>query len=216
MEMVFRKAYTMPVPPGAEIAERDGQRIARWRLRNGQLRTAEVVNCEDGLIRVRGQSRYYLARYRDGDGQVVEVATGAKDAVAARAVLAQLERRAELIRSGVLTQAEGDAADHAGVSLKKHLDAYVQHLEAKGCEPRRIGMLRCRLERLVKECGFCRLNKMSAGPGEQWLVARKDEGMTANIYTDPRLLDVVGALAALPSLTNETTGQATACTRASA
>ncbi|MCC7291463.1 MAG: site-specific integrase [Phycisphaerales bacterium] len=185
--MVYRKAYTMPVPPGAEITERDGQRIARWRLRNGQLRTAEVVNCEDGLIRVRGQSRYYLARYRDGDGQVVEVATGAKDAVAARAVLAQLERRAELVRSGVLTRAEGDAADHAGVSLKRHFDAFVQHLEAKGCEPRRIGMLRCRLERLARECGFGRLNKMSTGAVEQWLVACKDEDMgaaTRNSYRE--------------------------------
>lgn len=40
--------------------------------------------------------------------------------------------------------------------------------------------------------------------------------LTANIYTDPKLLDVAGALAALPSLTNETAAQATACTRASA
>lgn len=40
--------------------------------------------------------------------------------------------------------------------------------------------------------------------------------LTANIYTDPKLLDITGALAALPSLTNQTAAQATACTKASA
>jgi integrase len=187
MGMVFRKRYTMPIPPGAEITERDGQRIARWRLRNGQLRTAEVVDSEDGRTRVRGQSRFFLARYRDGTGQIVEVATGCKDLVAARAVLTQLERRAELVRAGVLTVTEDAAADHAGAPLARHLDAYERHLHAKGGNPRRMSLLRRRLERLARECGFSRLNKMSAGQIEHWLVAQKDAGMgaaTRNSYRE--------------------------------
>ncbi len=87
MGMIFRKQYTMPIPSGAEITGRDGQRIARWRLRNGQPRSAEVVDCKDGKLRVRGQSRLYMARYRDGSGEIVEIATNCKDQVAARAVL---------------------------------------------------------------------------------------------------------------------------------
>ena len=71
MGMIFRKQYTMPIPSGAEITERDGQRIARWRLRNGQLRSAEIVDCKDGKVRVRGKSRSYMARYRDGIGEIV-------------------------------------------------------------------------------------------------------------------------------------------------
>ncbi|MFH1110132.1 MAG: site-specific integrase [Planctomycetota bacterium] len=187
MGMIFKKAYTMPIPVGAEIAERDGRRIARWRLRNGQPRSAEVVDCKDGKLRVRGQSRLYMARYRDGNGQVVEVATNCKDEVAARAVLVQLERRAELIRSGVMTAAESDAADHAGAPLSRHLDFYERHLRAKGCDPRRISMLRRRLERLARECRFSRLNKMSAGPVERWLVERAEAGMgaaTRNSYRE--------------------------------
>ena len=66
MGMVYKKAYTMPAPPGAEIVERDGKRVARWRLRNGQLRTAEVVDGKNGKLRVRGQSRLHLARYLSG------------------------------------------------------------------------------------------------------------------------------------------------------
>ena len=179
MGMIFRKQYTMPIPPGAEINERDGQRLARWRLRNGQLRSAEVVDCPDGKLRVRGQSRLYMARYRDGRGAVIEVATGCKDEVAARAVLTQLERRAELVRAGVMTPAESDAADHAAAPLSRHLDRYEQHLRAKGGDPRRISMLRRRIERLARECHFSRLNKMSAGSIELWLVEQADAGMAA-------------------------------------
>ena len=179
MGMVFRKAYTMPIPPGAEIIEHDGRRIARWRLRNGQHRSGEVVDGRDGKVRVRGQTKSYSARYRDGCGQVVEVATGCKDVVAARAVLTRLERRAELIRAGVMTAAESDAADHADKPLASHLDAYERHLRAKGCDPRRISMVRRRLERLARECRFPRLNKLAAGPVEGWLVEQVDAGLSA-------------------------------------
>lgn len=187
MGMVFKKRYTMLISPGAEVTERDGQRVARWRLRNGQLRSAEVVDCKDGKLRVRGQSRYFLARYRGGSGEIVDVPTRCKDEVAARAVLAQLERRAELVRAGVLTQAESDASDCAGVPLSRHFDAYERHLRVKGCDPRRISMLRRRLERIARECGFSRLNKMSAGSVEHWLVAQQDTGMgaaTRNSYRE--------------------------------
>ncbi len=179
MGMVYRKQYTMPIPPGAEIIERGAQRVARWRLRNGKLRSAELVDCKDGKVRVRGQTKAYSARYRDGCGQVVEVATGCKDEVAARAVLTRLERRAELIRAGVITAAESDAADHADKPLARHLDAYQRHLRAKGCNPRRISMLRSRLDRLARECRFPRLNKLAAGPVEGWLVDQVDAGLSA-------------------------------------
>lgn len=179
MGRVYRKAYTMPAPPGAEIVEKDGQRVARWRLRNGQVRTAEIIDGEGDPLRVRGESRFYIARYRDGSGEVIEVATGCRDEMAARTVLTQLERRAELVRAGVMTEAEDEVADHASVPVKRHLEAYVRHLEAKGGDARRISMLRVRLDRLMDECGFKRLNRMAAGPVEQWLLARKDDGLSA-------------------------------------
>ncbi len=136
MATVHRKAYTMPLPKRAQIIERDGVRIARWRLRNGKLRTAEVVDGQDGTIRVRGRSAFYTAKYRDGSGETIELSTGCRDETAARAILAQLERRAELVKAGVLTLAESDSASHGKVALKRHLDAYQKHLDVKGCAPR--------------------------------------------------------------------------------
>jgi len=177
--MIYRKQYTMPLPIGAEIVERDGQRIARWRLRNGQLRSAEVVDSANGKLRVRGQSKFHMARYRDARGDVVEVSTNCKDAVAARAVLAKLERQAELIRAGVLSDEEVTVAEHASQPLSKNLDDYERHLRAKSCNPRRVSMVRRRLERLVKECRFTSLTKMSPGPVEQWLVEQADLDLSA-------------------------------------
>ena len=81
MGTLFHKMYTMPIPPGAEITECDGQRVARWRLRNGQPRSADVLDGRDGKVRVRGKTRHYTARYRDGNGNVVEVATECRDRV---------------------------------------------------------------------------------------------------------------------------------------
>lgn len=179
MGHVYRKQYTMPVPKGAQIVEADGRRVARWKLRNGRFRTAEVVQAQDGSIRVHGRSSNFMARYRDGHGQIVESATGCRDEVAARAVLAQLERCAELVRAGVLTEIECRSAEHARESSQHHLDAYERHLQAKGGDPRRVGMLRKRLERLIDECKFTRLDKLSAGPLEQWLVQKRDEDMSA-------------------------------------
>lgn len=180
MGMVFHKAWTTPVPRGAEIVEHNGKRIARWQLRNGQWRTAEVVDCRDGKLRVRGQSRFYMARFRDGRGQMVEVATRCRDLVAARAVLAQLERRAELVRAGVMSDAESTAADHVDVPLARHLDAYEKHLKAKGGNDRRISMLRARLERLFTACRFAKLGALSSGPIEEWLVAQAESGLSAS------------------------------------
>jgi integrase len=188
MGTVLKKAYTMPIPPGAEFTERNGRRIARWRLRNGEFRSGEVVDdCKDGKLRVRGQSRYYMARYRDGAGRVVEVATSCTDVIAARRILSDLERRAELVRSGLLTEAENYATDHVGQPLSRHLDAYVRHLRAKGGNDRRIAMLRARIDRIARECRFTKLNKLSAGPVENWLVEQAELGMspvTRNCYRE--------------------------------
>ncbi len=179
MGTVYKKKYTQPLPKGAEIIEVDGVRIAHWRLRNGEQRSAEVIDGRDGSVRARGESEYYMARYRNGENRIVENSTGCRDKVAAQSFLAKVQRRAELVKAGVLTDAEASMADHAAVSLSKHLDAYEKHLQAKNGEKRRISMVRRRLERLFEDCRFTKLNKMAAGPVEDWLVEQAEKGMSA-------------------------------------
>ena len=79
---------------------------------------------KDGSERIVIESPYYVAKYRDGAGVVRVEATGCRDETAARQVLADLERRAELVRSGVMTAAEAAIGDHQAAPLAEHLDAY--------------------------------------------------------------------------------------------
>ena len=69
MGSVFKKAVTRPLPPGAEIITRKGERLARWRDAKGRLRTAPVTTGgKAGADRIREESSTYYARHRDGSG----------------------------------------------------------------------------------------------------------------------------------------------------
>lgn len=91
MGTVFKKQTTRPVPPGAEIIVRKGERLARWKVK-GKARLAPLTVGQDGGERIVTEAATYTAKFRDGAGLVQEVATGCRDADAARQVLADLER----------------------------------------------------------------------------------------------------------------------------
>src|SRR3954447_21888890 len=112
MGSIFKKTVTRPLPPGAEIVVRQGVRLARGRDGKGKVRTAPLTTGRDGAERIRDESSTYFARHRDGNGVVVETPTGCRDETAARQVLADLERRAERIRAGLISPAEARTAEH--------------------------------------------------------------------------------------------------------
>src|SRR5262249_41718309 len=124
MGAVFKKTVTKPLPAGAEIFTRKGDRCARWRDSKGRTRTAALTVGKDGSDRIVVESAKYIAKYRDGAGIVQEVPTGCRDETAARGVLAELERRAELVKAKVMTVAEDSIADHQPTHLAEHFDAY--------------------------------------------------------------------------------------------
>ena len=125
MGTVFRKAWTAPLPPGAEIIVQRGKRQARYQLRNGKVRTAEVFTAADGRVRIRGETKSYIAKFRDAEGFWVERPTGCSDETAARAVLAQLVRRAEL-RTPVVV------FSYLNPILRYGVDRFVREADALG------------------------------------------------------------------------------------
>ncbi|HVL15409.1 MAG TPA: hypothetical protein VM529_22750, partial [Gemmata sp.] len=129
MGTVFRKQTTRSVPTGAEIVEKGGGRIARWRVR-GKLRTAPLTQGSAGVDRIVTQSATYFAKYRDAGGKVVVRPTGCRDKQAAEQVLKRWEREGEQIKSGTLDRKALDAAKQAAVPLEEHLTAYEQSLIA--------------------------------------------------------------------------------------
>ena len=176
---VYRETYTKPLPKSAETFIRAGEQLARWTDRNGRLRTAKVTTSINGAPRVILACKTHTARYRDGSGVVRKVGTGCRTKDAAESVLSELRGRAELVRAKVISPAQDAMSVHADVPIGQHFDAYEDHLTAKGCDPRRMKMVRARLKLLAEKCSFARLPDLAAGPLERWLVFQGTNKMSA-------------------------------------
>jgi hypothetical protein len=196
MATVFKKTVTKPMPAGAELFKKERkarqteiaadpsrktvvEQFVRWKDGNGKSRTAKLTIGRDGSDRIVIRASTYTAKYRDGSGVVREVSTGCRDETAARRVLAELERRAELVKANVISSAEDAAAAHQDRPLAEHFADYIDHQQSKDLNKTRIKNTRSRLKRLAEECRFHRLADLSATSLERWLVARRSEGMSA-------------------------------------
>ena len=168
MGHLFLPSSNRPIPPDAEIVVRDGERTARWKDGRGNLRTAAVRATPKGDVVVIPGSKYF-ARFKDGIGETRVVATGCKDESAARAVLVALERRAEMVRAGVLTAAEDAISDHRRVPVAHHIDTYISSLVARGCTPKHCVSVRRRVTTMFTECRFRSLKDVKREAVETWL-----------------------------------------------
>ncbi len=184
MASLFRKTVTRPLPAGADIIDRKAGPVAVWKDRNGHKQTVPLVlDTEgkpklglDGKPRVRTQSRTVYAKV-PGIGDAIP--TGCRTEDAARYKLAELVKRAEHLKSGILTTAEARTADHQAAPLAEHFDAYGEHLRASGCTAAHRKNVRGRLRRLGAECGFAKLAELDRAELEKWLVAQEAADMSA-------------------------------------
>ena len=179
MGTVYRKTVTRPLPKGAELFTRQGQQFARWKPAKGRAKTAKVTTGKDGSPRIVEESGTYIAKYRDGAGFVCEVSTGCREEDAARSVLSKLERRAELVKSEVLSKSEAAMADHQTISIVIHFAAYLNHLRAKGTTAAHVVDLQHKTDRLFADCGVETLRVIVAEPLESWLTAQQAKRMSA-------------------------------------
>ena len=187
MGYLFRKSATRRVPEDAEFFTRKGRQFARWTSTGGKSKSAPVTTGKDGKPRLVIEARTFTARYRDGQGIVREVATGCRTEQGAKTVLADLEKRAELVRSKVITPEQDAIARHHTATLTTQFADYEAHLRAKGATAKWIGEVRRRLETVASECGFSRLADLQTHKVERWLNAQAeaDDGpgaRTRNAY----------------------------------
>ncbi|MCA9095321.1 MAG: site-specific integrase, partial [Planctomycetaceae bacterium] len=179
MGTVFRKTVTKEVPSGAEVFDREGERYARWKNARGKQKVARLTTGRNGSDRIIVESKTYTAKYRDGSGIVVERTTGCRDETAARRMLADWERRAELVKAKVVTAEEDAIADHQPIPLLEHLEIYIAHQTAKGLNQERINSTRQRIRQIASECGFGFLPDLKEESLERWLLNRQRKGMSA-------------------------------------
>ena len=207
MGSVYRETYTKPIPAGAELFTRDGKRFARWKNSKGRKQVSPVTTGKDGSDRLVIESPTYVAKYRDGTGLVCKVSTGCRDEDATRSVLSNLERRSELVKSEVLSKGEATMADHQATSIAGHFAVYLNHLRARDERGRSIDVhaLRTSFGTLLSKAGVAPRTAQAA-------MRHSKIDLTMNVYTDPKLLDVAGAMDSLPTLDlnpNPSTGRQT-------
>ena len=187
MGTVYRKTFTKPLPAAAEVFIRKGERFARFKGAKGKMRTAKLTTGNDGADRILIEAGTFTAKYRTGGDLVVEVATGCHDETAARRVLGELERRGELVKSGVMTAAEDAIADHQSTPLVEQFAEYINHQTAKGLNLDRVKSTRQRLNQIAADCSFRFLADLTGPALEKWMVNRQRAGMSAgsrNGYRD--------------------------------
>jgi integrase len=185
MGSLRKKKFTKPLPACAELFEKNGKQFAKWIDGNGKKRTAHTTSGRDGSTRIRIESSFWLAKYRDGSGVVQEVSTHCKDRAAAQTMLTELERRAEKIRSGILQPSEERIASHSAKPIAQHFKAYHDDRVSRELNATRIKNTNSRLKRLAEECGFRRLTDLAGEPLAQWLGLQLERDMgpgTRNEY----------------------------------
>jgi integrase len=179
MGTVYKKTYTKPLPEGTKPFTRNGKRFARWKTAKGKTQTVPVTTSKDGSDRIVLKAGTYTAKYRDGSGVVREKATGCRDKESASRVLADLERRAELVKAKVITSAEDAISDHQDTPLVEHIATFIDHQKAKEVNAVRIRNTKSRLERVASDCRFGWLADFDESTFERWLAARQSDGMGA-------------------------------------
>jgi len=189
MGTVYRKTYTKPLPAGAELFTRKGEMLARWKDGKEKTRIASVTKPEkgknQGQYRIVIRAKTFTAKYRNGAGLVLEIATGCRDETAARAVLAELVKRSEHVKSGILTVEQDRIANYQDISLSEHFALYLEHLQAKGVSEKHLYNVKQHLEQVAGDCGFQRLGDIIRSALESWMNRCLSDGMgarTCNTY----------------------------------
>jgi integrase len=190
MATIYRKTYTQPLPQNTRIVERNGNKMAMWIDAKGKKHFDEITTGKKGQIKIIRYAPVYIAQYRDADGQMIYESTGCRDEQAARHVLAELVKREEFIKAGILSNQQCRTADYAKLSLKEHIESYLEHLQAKTVRGKRVSVahrinVKGQLEKLIDDCRFKRLIDITRDTLEKWMNRAEMDNMgarTRNTY----------------------------------
>jgi integrase len=181
MASLRKKQFTKPLPPGAEIHVKGGQRYAKWTDGHGRKRTARVTEGRDGTPRLSLESAVWSVRYRDGAGIVREESTGCRDKGAAAAKMTEIMGQVERVKGGLLTATESQALPHAARPLSEHIEDHIAWMQGRRLHETTIGMRRHYLTAMLMDgCQFKRLSDLSRAACERWLSGQ--EGMSARTF----------------------------------
>jgi hypothetical protein len=189
MSRLFRQAYTKPVPAGAAIVTLKGKRCARFTDESGKAVTAPLTKRGD---RIRLRSAKWYGEYTDADGITRRVPLSA-DKTAAGQMLAELVRRAELGKAGVVDP----YAAYRKRPLAEHLDDFAAALRAKGDTAKHVDLCLSRLQAALDGTGAALLADLDAGAAGDWLTALRTDREPARLPEGQELFKLAEVAALL-------------------
>jgi hypothetical protein len=193
MSSIRRIPYTKPIPPGAKIFTRKGERFARFTSRNKNV----VAPLSDDGQRLRLYTRKYYAEIH---GVLTPLATNEQ---ASLIMLGELMKKAELKKAGAADPfeehhnrplvcpecnsrgkklADGAACD---CPARPHLSDFRRHLEARDCVPDHVAHVIPQCVAVLTGIKAKRISDLDAEAVAAWLAQQREAGMsisTSNHY----------------------------------
>lgn len=176
MARVFRQRYTRPLPPGAKVEMRKGSPCVRIA---GKWLTVNAARTRYTCL-----SKTWYAEYRDENGIPRIESTRCTDEEAARAVLAAIQRRVELVRAGVLSPATAAASQFALDPLQTHVDTWLRGLQALGRSTSYRNSCRVITSKLAREIGWTRLIDLTYEAFDKWIRDTGKAARSRNAYRE--------------------------------
>jgi integrase len=132
--------------------------------------------------RVRKKSKFWYVDFKDADGARKRV-KGFKDKAATAQLAAELERKAELARTGIIDR----YAEDRKKPLKQHLEDFYQALLAKGDTIDHAKQTKYRAKQIINRCKFAMWTDISASKVQRCLADLRNEedglsAQTSNYY----------------------------------
>jgi len=176
--MLVKRRRTRPIPPGAEIIERDGRKHARWVTARGKTRTMPLNRRGDRVVQ---ESRCWYVRLRDREtGRWREwKAYADKKASAAKEI--EIVRRIERGEAGLIDRED----EHRKTPLNDHLLDFGMYLEGKGNTTDHVEKTVARCRRIFRQIGAGIIPDVTSSRVEAALAELRRDGMspsTSNHY----------------------------------
>ncbi len=129
-------------------------------------------------------AKWYI-EYVDASGRPRRK-VGYTDKRATEAYAAELQRRVDREKAGIIDSESLNLSKQLGVGIETHIEAYRLHLRTADVSDWHLTETMRRLKVIVETCGFARLVDLKAEPVQKWCELQESEGMSArtrNTYT---------------------------------
>lgn len=131
-DRIFKKNITRPIPKGAELFERSGQRFAKWTDKLGQKFEAPLNDTN----RIQVQSETFYCSYLGASGKVITVSLETSDEKLAYRRFLELTKQSAGIRSGELSPSDLQKSENKKIPIADLVMEFDDWIRGKGTTDR--------------------------------------------------------------------------------